>query len=115
MATRSDRSSPWGNVQAVGGVNTTANERGPMMSADRQTLYALTGVAPNYQIGVTTRTTPSGLFNGFTDASMINDAGSNEEPGTLLANAIYFSTNRNGDYQIVRASRTTRSPRAGER
>lgn len=105
-ATRPDRSSPWGNVQAVGGVNTAGNERGPMVSADQRTLYALTGVAPDYQIGVSTRTTPSGLFNGFTDAPVINAVGSNEEAGTLLVNALYFSTNRNGDYQLVRSPRT---------
>ena len=105
-ATRADRSSPWGNIQTVGGVNTAMNERAPMMSEDQRTLYALTGVAPDYQIGVTTRTTAAGLFNGFTDAPVINAAGSNEDGGTLLANALYFSTNRSGTYQIVRAARS---------
>ncbi|MEO7093863.1 MAG: hypothetical protein ABI175_11475 [Polyangiales bacterium] len=105
-ATRADRTSPWGNIQIVGGVNTTENERAPMVSEDQRTLYALTGVAPDYQIGVTTRTTAAGLFNGFSDAPVINSVGANEEGGTLLANALYFSTNRTGTYQLVRAARS---------
>ena len=105
-ATRADRSSPWGNIQIVGGVNTAMNERDPMVSEDQRTLYAFISVAPDYQIGVTTRTTAAGLFNGFTDAPVINSVGSNEEGGTLLANALYFSTNRTGTYQLVRAART---------
>lgn len=105
-ATRADRDAAWGNVQVVGGVNTVASERAPMISADQRTLYARTGIAPDYQIGVSTRTTASGLFNGLTDAPLINASGANDEGGILLDNAIYFASDRSGNYQIMRAART---------
>jgi hypothetical protein len=105
-ATRSSATAMWGTATPLAGVNTAGRERYPMISSDGLTIYVLTGMAtgsPNYQLSFATRASTSSTFGALAEVSTLNTT-SNDEVGTILPNAIYIASDRNGaGYDLFRA------------
>jgi hypothetical protein len=105
-ATRSSTDLPFTDVTPLAGLNTAAGERRPVVTGDGLYLYALFGSSPNYEIAVGRRTSAAVAFGALASVAGINSA-SNDEPTSVLPDhrAIYFQSNRGGNYDIYRTPR----------
>jgi Tol biopolymer transport system component len=105
-ASRSMRTEPWGQVVAVEGVNTAGDERYPMVTGDGLTMYAVVGTASSHDIAIAARASTAEAFGALQVAAIINDE-HDSQPGTILPGqeAIWFASNRRGNYDLYRASR----------
>jgi Tol biopolymer transport system component len=104
-ATRADTSSAWTNIMPVAGVNSSGTQRFPVLTEDGLAMLALIGTAPNYQIGIAMRMDSASAFSTLADAPTINST-NNDEGDYLAPGAVYFATDRDGNYEIYRAPRT---------
>jgi len=105
-ATRATRDTPFGNIHAVAGVNTTAGQRGPVITGDGLVLYGIIGAAPNYEIGRATRPTTSAKFSALTAITTLNGT-ANDTLSSLVPDesVVYFGSDRGGDGGLYSAVR----------
>jgi WD40-like Beta Propeller Repeat len=100
-----------GGVVAVQGVNTDADERQPVVTADGRTMYALIVPPSPGEVGIATRTNSG--FTSLSPATIINSA-QIDIPGVVLPDnsALWFASNRNnnsmgqGQFDLFRAARS---------
>lgn len=108
-ATRATVTAPFGNVIAVTGINTTGDERVPRLSSDELTLIAarMPVGATFLGIGLSQRTSTAVAFPAL--QPIANVAGTtNDTEATMLpsGNVIYFASDRGGNYDIYRTSKS---------
>jgi Tol biopolymer transport system component len=100
---------PWGAPKRLAGVGSNANEWGPALSADKLTLYfesERTGIGDLYRA---TRATTADEFGAVTALTQLNGNSSSERDPELSADGLtlYFTSDRNGQPQLFRATRTS--------
>jgi Tol biopolymer transport system component len=106
MATRDTRDAAFSNVMPVTGVNDPGHQRGPIVTADGLTMYALIGTAPDYNIGRATRASTAEAFSALAAIAAL-DTTSNDEPTSMVpdGSVLYFDSNRSGTYKMYRVTR----------
>lgn len=106
VATRESLGDPWGTPVLLPGVNTTGVERYPMVTDDGLFLYADTRDT-NYDLSVAQRESVDADFGALSPVAELN-AGADDIDAWILPdhNAAYFGSNRGGNYDLYRATRT---------
>ena len=109
VSQRATRTAPWGAPSLLAGVNTTAQEGRPSLSADGLTLYAefLLNANSTYDIVRATRASTANAFGAHAVVAGLNGAANDSQPWVLPDNsAVYFSSTRgvNGDADLYVAS-----------
>lgn len=111
VATRPDRMSGWGTPAILAGVNTTASEARPTLTADGLTMYAVqTPVgSTDSDIVVATRSSPSASFGAFTPVTRLNDTDVDASPVVLGDHSAVYLTSRRGGANNIQIYRSTRA------
>jgi hypothetical protein len=108
VSTRAATSDPFGAPELLAGVNTTRNERDVTVTGDGLTLYADTFNGTDYDLSMATRTDTQSAFSALSLVPSVNGAsGVNDANPFVLpdGSAIYFGSDRGGNYDIYRAAR----------
>jgi Tol biopolymer transport system component len=110
QATRASKDVAFGNVVAVAGVNTSAEDRGPRVTADELTMFAASK-APTVgsQIHVTsaTRASKTAAFGALQPVATVNGAANDNDPFILAdGRVLYFASDRGGNYALYRSVQT---------
>ncbi|HEX2689307.1 MAG TPA: hypothetical protein VHN14_21945 [Kofleriaceae bacterium] len=107
-ATRASSTEPFGTATLVTGMNTTADERGPRMTADGLSLFAYsrpTSTSPQH-ITLATRTGNTLPFGGLQVIAQVDGTTDDVDPYILQnGNVLYFTSNRAGNYGLYRSSK----------
>jgi Tol biopolymer transport system component len=104
----------FGAASAVPGVNTTASERAPSVTADGKNLYAMTsptGGMP-FTISVATRASTLSPFSALGPVAVVDDTSASDIVPYVLPDqsALYFTSTRDGgQYEIYRAANASGS------
>jgi hypothetical protein len=117
QATRRDLDDSW-EVKPVLDVNTAEDERHPVVTGDGRTMYAVVGRNPTLEIAIAARDSSSGVFSRLAPIPRVSSSGDparnvnsdqNDEVGFVLPDdsALWFSSNRNGRYELYRAQRNS--------
>ncbi len=108
-ATRTAVTAPFGGVTLVTGVNTTGEERVPRLSSDELTLIAASKPAGSsvFRIGLSQRTSTAVAFPALQSIANVAGTTNDTEPALLPSgNVIYFGSDRGGNYDIYRTSKS---------
>ena len=106
------RASVTGNFDAgalVAGVNTTAEDREPRVTADGLTIYATTRATPSgpFRVASATRASTSGMFGALQPVPGINGTTNDSDPWISAdGHVLYFSSDRGGNYALYRSTQT---------
>ena len=108
-ATRASRTATFGTPLAAAGVNTTASEAWPTLTADGLTMFFESTRSGPYQVLVATRTTLVAQFSAGAPVANLNAGPTDGQPFVLPdESALYFVTNRtgtSGGLDLYRAAR----------
>lgn len=107
-ATRASLTAPFGNITLVSGMNTTADERGPRVTADGLSMFAYSRIpttAPQH-ITLATRTGATLPFGGLQTIAKVAGTTDDVDPYILQnGNVLYFTSGRGGSYGLYRSSK----------
>ena len=109
-ATRATRDAAFGTPIPMQGVNTMSNEERPSLTADGLTMFSSSNNAAatlgSFDILFATRTSTTGDFGPLAEVSGVNSSGQDAEPDISAdGRTLYFSSNRDGNVNISRATR----------
>ncbi|HSR95939.1 MAG TPA: hypothetical protein VLM79_02660 [Kofleriaceae bacterium] len=93
----------------VPGVNTSAEERAPRVTADGLTMYATTRATPNgqFRVAAATRASTDGMFGALQPVPGINGTTNDSDPWISAdGRVLYFSSDRTGNYGLYRSTQT---------
>jgi hypothetical protein len=94
MSTRASISDNFGTPQAVAGVNTTASDAWPSVTADGLSMYLESNSTGTYQVMISHRTTVIGQFPAPTPVANVNVGVSQGQPYILPDESVlYFAAN----------------------
>lgn len=103
VATRAQRTDPFSAPALLAGVNTSANERNPTVTADGLTLYASNGGGSMFDTLFATRTSATSSFGSLAAVTGLGGSGSNAASVVLPdGSALYLTSGRSGTYQMYR-------------
>jgi Tol biopolymer transport system component len=108
-ATRAAVTAPFGNVTLVTGVNTTGDERVPRISSDELTLIAANKPIGStlLRVGLSLRTSTAVAFPALQSIANVAGTTNDTEPTMLPSgNVIYFASDRGGNYDLYRTSKS---------
>jgi hypothetical protein len=97
VSQRASRTAPWGAPSLLAGINTTAQEGRPSLTADGLTLYAefLLNANAMYKIVRATRASTANAFGAHAAVAGINGLAQDSQPWVLPDHsAVYFSSTR---------------------
>jgi len=99
---------PWSAPRHLAGVNTSADEGGPALSADKLTLYFESSRAGGLDLYRATRDSTQADFGSVTALAQLNTSFDDNDP-TLSADELtmYFASDRLGSGRLYRATRAS--------
>lgn len=112
QATRATPAGTFSTPVLMGPINTTATEDRPVVTADGLTLFAHSNSTGTVHIYVATRTSAAAQFGSLALVSGINSSGNIVEADPWISGdglTMYFTSTRNGSYDIFRATRASGS------
>jgi hypothetical protein len=104
-ATRADPSSAWSSPVPLAELDTAGQEESPFLEASGLVIWLNVKNGVAFDLGVATRATPDGRFEPATLSELSSP--DNEADAWLSPDGrvIYFASDRDGDYEIYRATR----------
>lgn len=110
QATRSSVSANFSTPQVMPAINTGNAEQRPVVTADGLTLFAHSNANGMVRIYMATRTSPAAQFGSLALVPGIASTEIDEDPWISADGlTMYFSSTRNGSYDIFRSTRTAAS------
>jgi hypothetical protein len=107
VADRATREEPFGAPRLLEGVNTTAfHERQPSVTGDGLSIYALRNAPGHYEMVLAQRPSQAVQFGALDVLANVNDPTLDQNAPFVLqdGSALYFASNRAGDWDIYRAA-----------
>jgi hypothetical protein len=108
MAKRTSIDQPFANPTIVPNVNTAGSERNATLTGDGLSMYAMRQSA-TYDIVVASRPSLTGAWSTFAVVNELNAANKNENNPFIMPDnsAIYFASDRGGNYDLYRAPKNS--------
>jgi Tol biopolymer transport system component len=114
QATRASKTAAFGAASAVAGVNTTtAQERGPRVTADGLTMYATSRTIPTattkFRVTFATRASTADSFGPLQEVPVVNGPATFNDSDPFISadgRVLYFSSDRSGNSALYRSVKT---------
>jgi hypothetical protein len=108
-ATRASKTASFSGAAPVPGVNTSAEDREPRITADGLTMFATTRATPSGQFRIVsaTRASTSIPFGPLQPVPVVNGTGNDSDPFISAdGRVLYFTSDRGGNYALYRSAQS---------